>query len=223
MDKVKLILASNHGFWGEGLISLIKERSEDIEILTICRNVAETIAKIDQFHPDIVLLDEEIEGGDYSELAEHINEIHPEIKVIIVIKKHKDISLITSFKAKARAYIDKEITYAEIESCIRHVAGGGVVIISTLLAQQIIENIAEGNGNKIKTRDDFSLSQREKEVLVMLMQKGATNRCIAEELFITENTVKAHLSSIMEKMKVSNRQQAAILAWEKGIIIDSYV
>ena len=83
MDKVKLILASNHGFWGEGLLSLIKERSEDIEILTICRNIAETIAKIDQFHPDIVLLDEEIEGGDYSELAEHINEIHPEIKIII--------------------------------------------------------------------------------------------------------------------------------------------
>ena len=223
MDKVKLILASNQGFWGEGLLSLIKERSQDIEVLTLCHNAAETIDKITYLHPDIVLLDEEIEGGDYGELTEHINEIYPEIKVIIVIKPHKDISLSTSFKARARAYIDKEITYAEIESCIRHVAGGGVVIISTLLAQQIIENIADGNGNKIKAQDGFGLSQREREVLLVLTQKGTTNRDIAKALCITENTVKAHLSSIMEKMQVRNRQQAAILALEKGIITDSYV
>lgn len=223
MDKVKLILASNHSFWSEGLLSLIKERSKDIEVITICHNVAETIDKIAHFHPDIVLLDEEIQGGDYRELAKHINELHPEIKVIIVIKPHKDISLSTSFQARARAYIDKEITYAEIESCIRHVAEGGVVIISSLLAQQIIENAVEGNGDKIKARDDFGLSQREREVLIVLTQRCTTNRDIAESLFITENTVKAHLSSIMEKMQVDNRQQAAILARERGIIADSCV
>ena len=223
MDKVKLMLAGNHGFWGEGLSSLIKERAKDIEVLTICHNIAETIDKIARLHPDIVLLDEEIQGGDYGELAEYINELHPEIKVIIIIKPHKDINLSTSFKARARAYIDKEITYAEIESCIWHVASGGVVFISTLLAQQIIENLAEDNGHKIKARNDFGLSQRERQVLILLTQKGSTNRDIAETLCITENTVKAHLSSIMEKMQVHNRQQAAILAREKGIIPDSCV
>ena len=219
MENIRIILASNHEMWWEGLLLLLKERTKDIEVLTICYNAIETINQANQLEPDIILLDEEIEGGDCGGVAERINELHPEIKIVIIIKPYKDVTLSTSFKARARAYIDKDITYSELESCIRHVAKGGVVVISPLVAQKLLEQVAYfGNTTHTRVEYDVGLSKREKEVLTLLAQKGTTNRGIAEALNITENTVKAHLSSILEKMQVRNRQQAAILARERGIV-----
>jgi DNA-binding NarL/FixJ family response regulator len=222
MEKIKIILASNHELWWEGLLLLIEERSKDIEVLSICYDAIEIINKATQLQPDIILLDEEIEGGDCGEVAERINELHREIKIIIVIKPYKDVSLSTSFKARARAYIDKDITYTELESCIRHVAKGGIVVISPLVAQKLLEQVAY-YGDTMKTRVEYDvvLSKREKEVLTLLTEKGITNKEIAEALHITENTVKTHLSSILEKMQARNRQQAAILAREQGFISEA--
>ena len=218
MDRVKVILASNHELWWEGLSLLIEKRSAGIQVLTICYDAIEIINKANQLKPDVILLDEEIEGGDCGELAQRINELHPEINIIIVIKPYKNISLSTSFKARAKAYIDKDITYQELESCIHYVAKGGVVVISPLVAQKLLEQVAYyGNTMSTRVEYDVGLSKREKEVLTLLAQKGTSNKGIAEALHITENTVKAHLSSILEKMQVRNRQQAAILARERGI------
>jgi DNA-binding NarL/FixJ family response regulator len=190
-----------------------------MEVVAICYDAIETINKANQFHPDILLLDEEIEGADCGEVAQRINELHPEINIIIVIKPYKSVSLSSSFKARAKAYVDKDVSYAELESSIRHVAKGGVVVISPLVAKKLLEQVASSTG-AIHTRVEYDvgLSKREKEVLALLANKGTTNKEIAESLNITENTVKAHLSNIMEKMQVRNRQQAAIIARESGII-----
>jgi DNA-binding NarL/FixJ family response regulator len=219
MEKIRIILASNHELWWEGLALLIKERSEDIEVASICYDGVSTINKARQLLPNVILLDEEIEGGDCGEVAERINELHPEIRIIIVIKPYKDVRLSTSFKARAKAYIDKDITYPEIESCIRQVAKGGVVVISRLVAAQLLDQVASHEGAQhARVEYDVGLSKRETEVLNLLSSKGISNKEIAGALNITENTVKAHLSSILEKMQVRNRQQAAILARERGII-----
>jgi RNA polymerase sigma factor (sigma-70 family) len=222
MEKVRIVLASNHELWWEGLALLIKERSEDIEVATVCYNGINTINKARQLLPHVILLDEEIEGGDCGEVAERINELNPEIKIIIVVKPYKDVSLSTSFKARAKAYIDKDITYSEIESCIRQVAKGGVVVISRLVAQKLLDQVANHEGSmRARVEYDIGLSKREKEVLTLLTNEGVTNKEIAKSLNITENTVKAHLSSILEKMQVCNRQQAAIQAREKGIVFET--
>jgi DNA-binding NarL/FixJ family response regulator len=219
MEKIRLILASNHELWWEGLSLLIRERAQDIEVLSLCYDAVETINKARQLQPDVILLDEEIEGGNCGEVAEHIKELHLEIKIIIVIKPYKDVSLSTSFKARARAYIDKDITYSEMENCIRQVAKGDVVVISCLVAQKLLGQIASYEGSMhARAEYDVGLSGREKEVLSLLINKGTTNKEIAEVLNVTENTVKAHLSNILEKMQVRTRQQAAILAQRKGII-----
>ncbi len=201
---------------------LIKERAPDIEVVTICYDGVSTINKARQLLPHVILLDEEIEGGDCGEVAEGINELNSEIKIIIIIKPYKDISLSTSFKARAKAYMDKDITYAEIESCIRQVAKGGVVVISRVVAQKMLDHVANHEGSmRTRVEYDVGLSKREKEVLALLTKRGITNKEIAVALHITENTVKAHLSSILEKMQVRNRQQAAILARETGIISET--
>ena len=219
MDKISIILASNRELWWDGLLLLIEERAQDIGVLTISYNAVETIDKANQLNPNVILLDEEIKGGDCGEVAQHINELHPEIKIIIVVKPYKDVSLSSSFKARANAYIDKDITYTELESCIRHVARGGVVVISPFVARKLLEQVAY-SGNKASTRAEYDvgLSKREEEVLVLLTRRGITNKEIADTLHISENTVKAHLGRVMGKMQVRNRQQAAIMAREKGIV-----
>ena len=221
MRKIKVILASNFELWWEGLALLIRENAKDIEVVTICYDAVTTINKAHQLQPEVILLDEEIEGGDCGEVAERINELNPEISIIIVIKPYKDVSLSTSFKARAKAYIDKDITFSEMESCIHQVAKGGVVVISRLVAQKLLDQVASYEGSMhARAEYDVGLSKREKEVLALLTDKGTTNKEIAEALHITENTVKAHLSSILEKMQVRNRQQAAIFAREKGIFTE---
>lgn len=221
MVKVRIILASNNELWWDGLLLLIKERTQDFEVLSQVYDAVETINKATKLHPDILLLDEEIEGGDCGEVAQRINELDPNIAIIIVIKPYKNVSLSSSFKARAKAYIDKDISYSELESSIRHVAKGRVVVISPLIAAQLIEQVASDHSKAYSRPEyDVGLSKREKEVLALIAKKGTTNKEIAELLFITENTVKAHLGSILEKMQVRNRQQAAIIARQHGILTE---
>lgn len=218
MEKIKVLLASNHELWWDGL-SLLLEKTSYIEVLPICFDAIDTINMATQNQPNVILLDEEINGADCGEVALSINELHPDIKIIIVIKPYKNTNLSSSFRARAKAYIDKDITLTELESCIRHVAKGGVVVISPLVAKKLLEQIANPSDLINKPIEyDVGLSKREKEVLTLLAKKGTTNKEIAETLFITENTVKAHLSSILEKLQVHNRQQAAIMAREKGFL-----
>jgi DNA-binding NarL/FixJ family response regulator len=218
MEKIKLLMGSNHELWWDGLFCLLG-KVQDFQVFPICYNIEDTINQARQIKPNIILLDEEIEGRDCSELALGIYDINPEIKIIIITKPYKNINLSSSFKARAKAYIDKDITFSELESCIRQVNKGGVVIISPMVAHKLLEQIA--NLTELKNNDvinNLGLSKREMDVLTILTRKPATNKEIAEALYITENTVKAHMSTILEKMQVRSRQEAAKYAREKGIL-----
>lgn len=214
-------MASNHELWWDGLAELMK-KSPDFEVVAMCYDAIETIKKANEYQPHIILLDEEIKGGDFGKVAQRISELNTKINIIIVIKPYKDINLSSSFKARAKAYLDKDITYVELENSIRQVAKGGIVVISNLVAQKLLDQVAD-SGSTMRERIDYDvgLSKREKEVLALLTNKGISNKEIAEFLHITENTVKAHLSSILGKMQVRNRQQAAIIARKSGIIIEA--
>ena len=126
----------------------------------------------------------------------------------------------SAIKAGARGYVAKSISTDDLVKTISLVAGGGV-ILSAPMAEKMIAEI----GSEPSERDEFAggyglLTEREKEVL-HLAAKGATNREIANTLFIAENTVKVHLRSIMEKWHVHSRLQAMALAHEKGFNPDT--
>lgn len=208
-------MASNYELWWDGL-SLLLQKEDDIEALTICYDASTVIQRANELKPDIILLDEEITGCDCGILVQNITELQPQIKVIVVIKPYKNVVLSSSLKAKAKGYIDKDITFKELANSIRQVTKGGLVIISPRVAQEFIEHISSYERYKANIQIDIEtgLSKREKEVLALLAMKSITNREIAEKLYITESTVKAHLSNILEKMKVRTRQEAALIARE---------
>lgn len=222
MKKIRLILASNYELWWEGL-ALLLEKEEDMESVALCYDAQTVIEKSNELKPDIILLDEEISGCDCGALIQTITEIQPFIKVIVVLKPYKNVVLSSSLKAGAKGYIDKDITFKELSNSIRQVAKGGLVIICPRVAQEFIEHISSYERYKVNMQMDIEtgLSKREKEVLALLAMKSITNREIAEKLYITESTVKAHLSNILEKMKVRNRQEAALIAREKIKFIET--
>jgi len=224
VKKIRVILASNYELWWEGL-SLLLEKEEDMERLSICYEAAAVIQQANCLKPDVILLDEEIAGSDCGLLVQNITEQQPQIKVIVVIKPYKNVVLSTSLKAKAKGYIDKDITFKELSNSIRQVAKGGLVIISPRVAQEFIEHISSYERYKANIQMDVEngLSKREKEVLALLAMKSITNREIAEKLYITESTVKAHLSNILEKMKVRTRQEAALIARENLKFVDNSI
>jgi DNA-binding NarL/FixJ family response regulator len=222
MKKIRVILASNFELWWEGL-SLLLDKEEDMEPVALCYEASTVIEKATELKPDIILLDEEISGCDCGVLIQNITELEPYVKVIVVIKPYKNVILSSSLKAGAKGYIDKDITFKELSNSIRQVAKGGLVIISPRVAQEFIEHISSYERYKVNMQIDIEtgLSKREKEVLALLAMKSITNREIAEKLYITESTVKAHLSNILEKMKVRNRQEAALIAREKIKFIET--
>lgn len=223
MEKktISILFARNNELWWDGLEKLLSA-IDQFEVAGICASGIETMKVAAAIKPDIILLDEELSECDYVEVAQNMNKLSPETGIIVVTKPYKNIDINLIFKTRAKGYLDKDITLEELVRAIGNVARGGMVAISPLVAERMLQQLdrAEAVSRK-ETRHEFdiSLSKREKEILTLLATKGTTNREIAEALCITENTVKSHLANIMWKMNVRNRQQAAALARESGMIV----
>jgi len=219
MKRISILFARTAELWWDGLAKLVDELDQ-FQIAGICCNGLDTIREASMLKPDIILLDEEMSGCDCVEVARNMNNISPETSIIIITKPYKNIDANSIFKTRAKAYIDKDITLSELIKAIENVVSGGLVVISPLVASKMLQYLDQGGEDKRMTRHEFNinLSKRETEILAMVASKGASNKEIAEAMFISENTVKSHLANIMWKMNVSNRQQAAALAREIGIV-----
>ncbi len=205
--------------WWDGLARLLGEMDQ-FQIACICRTGLDVIQEASALKPDIILLDEEMSGGDCVEVSQNMNKISPETNIVIITKPYKDIDVNSIFKTRAKAYIDKDISLVELVRAIENVVRGDMVVISPLVASKMLQYLDQSAEQKSIGRLEFdiNLSNRETEILSLLANKGTTNKEIAELLCISENTVKTHLASIIRKMNVSNRQQAAAKAREIGIV-----
>jgi DNA-binding NarL/FixJ family response regulator len=142
---------------------------------------------------------------------------YPNVMVIVLTHSEEDKDLFAALRVGAKAYLSKFITTENLLQAIEQVQTGEVIISPPMAAKLIEEftQLEEAKEEAIR-RNDTNLSPREMEVLALL-SKGKTNRQLAEELFISENTVKVHLRNIMEKLNVRNRQQVIVRALEKGL------
>jgi len=217
MEKIKVLLTDRGEIFRKGLAKLL-EAEKNIEVLSTCSSGLEVIQKAIKLKPDIILLDSKISECDCIEVTRRINELLPETKIIVHRLSLEDYDLLGTLGAKVQAYLYSDIDVKEIIRIVTRVKAGGVIISAPLAAKLLEEFVFLKESREAEQqRYDAGLSKREEEVLA-LVAKGTTNKEIASALFITESTVKAHLSSILEKLHVRNRQQAAVLATEKGII-----
>lgn len=208
MGKIKVIIADDHVLVREGIRKLL-EIDNNIEVLTEVGDGQGAINMARKERPDVILMDVNMPGTDGIMATRVIKREHPNIK-IIALTIYEDEQVVEMVKAGVSAYVLKDVAGAELINTIHKVMAGEVVI-HPRVANRLVRELNRTD-NKQET---INLTRREKDVLALLV-KGSSNKDMADALFISEKTVKNHLTSIFKKLGVKDRTQAAVFALKNG-------
>ncbi|WP_373230773.1 response regulator [Cohnella sp.] len=221
---IKVLLADDHQLFREGLKRILNMES-DLEVIGECGDGIQVLEFCNHIKPDVVLLDINmpIESGVVA--TERLRDIFPDIKVIILSIHDDESYVFETLRKGATGYLLKDMEAESLINAIRTVAEGNAYIhpkvtgklINQLRRMTYLDQIGAASGTaasketitKLIPRGNNPLTRREAEVL-RLMAEGKSNKTIGENLFISEKTVKNHVSSILQKMEVDDRTQAVI-------------
>jgi NarL family two-component system response regulator LiaR len=212
--KSKILIIDDKEVFREGLARILDEQS-DIEIVYQSSGVG-CLEQIKAIRPQMVLLSDTLSRPDCNELAQQITELAPQTKVAVLCTNRSEEGLYDAMEAGATGYLLKDMKLDDLLKSISLLARGEVVV-SAPLARKLIDKFGDLRSGESTYEED--LSEREIEIL-KLLGSGATNKEIAESLFITENTAKVHVKNILEKLQLRNRQQAAAYAVKQGLVSD---
>ncbi|MFC4777826.1 response regulator [Paenibacillus sp. GCM10023252] len=227
---IKILLADDHQLFREGLKRILN-MEEDLEVIGECGNGIQVLEFCNHTQPEVVLMDINmpIENGVVS--TERLKTIFPEVKVIILSIHDDESYVFETLRKGATGYLLKDMEAEALINAIRSVANGHAYIhpkvtgklINQLRRMTYLDEMgvvsgaaaAQETGVKFIAGEDNPLTRREAEVL-RLMAEGKSNKMIGEFLFISEKTVKNHVSSILQKMEVDDRTQAVITSIKCG-------
>jgi DNA-binding NarL/FixJ family response regulator len=199
----------------EGLSRLLASQP-GMEVVGACGSGTEAIEKVSQLEPDVIILDTEIEGGSPDVVCRIRKALPNTAQILMLTHSEENIELFDALKCGARGYLTEGATISDLVKAVNIIAEGGVIISSPIASKMLEELSSLSTAEETKPADyGLQLTKREKEVL-SLIGMGATNREIANNLSIAENTVKVHLRNIMDKLQVQSRLQAALMARDKG-------
>lgn len=227
---IKVLLADDHQLFREGLKRILN-MEEDIEVVGECGDGTQVLESCLQLQPEIVLMDINMPLLNGVDATAELREALPDVKVIILSIHDDESYVFETLRKGATGYLLKDMEAESLINAIRTVAEGNAFIhpkVTGKLIQQLrrMEYLSETGaiaedtaireaGVKFVAGDDNPLTRREAEVL-RLMAEGRSNKMIGEHLFISEKTVKNHVSSILQKMDVDDRTQAVINAIKFG-------
>ncbi len=209
MDKIKVLVADDHLLVREGICKLL-ELDDKITVIGEAIDGEDAVNKARKLQPNLILMDLNMPKLSGIQAAEQIKTIYPEIKVIILTIHDDEEYVFEVLKAGAEGYLQKDVSAEELRSALQMVSNG-----ETLFPASVINRVMGRERSKPEDTIEDILTDREIEVLEM-MAKGNNNRTIGEKLFISEKTVKNHVSSILKKLEVNDRTQAVIYAIKKG-------
>ncbi|GKU77642.1 response regulator transcription factor [Paenibacillus sp. L3-i20] len=215
--SIRILLADDHKMVRKGLQMFLSSQ-RDIELVGEASSGIEALQLVSQLAPDIVLMDIRMPDMSGIEATKELSRSHPNVKVIILTSFSDQDHALPAIRAGAKGYLLKDIEPDELASVIRRVHEGKVELhpdIASQLMNQYISLYQEENASE-KQQPYEQLTKREHDVL-RLIASGMSNRSIAEELVITEKTVKTHVSHILSKIGVSDRTQAALYALKHGL------
>jgi len=215
-EHIKVVIAGNHRIFREGL-RLILHREKDIQIVGEAVNGLQTIDVVNDLKPDVVLLYIIMPKMDGIEIIPPIRQKSPKTKVLMLNSLMDEAVIFKALKMGAKGYISNDERSSDLIKAIEAVHQGQVWIERKLMSTFFDhEAIADSKGQNLHGRTKEGVTPREQEVLSHLAT-GCTNKEIAQDLFISEKTVKTHLSSIFRKLKVTRRLEAILYAISKGL------
>ena len=215
MNKIRVFLADDHLILREGIRSLLGKVS-DIEVVGEAGEGGETVAKVEQLVPDVVLMDITMPGMSGLEATKQIKRKYPQVKVLILTIHETNQYLSQMLQAGASGYVVKTTAASELISAIRAVYQGDVYLypsITRMLVEDYLQRV-EGGEERISYE---GLTNREREIL-MYIAEDKKNKEIADLLGISVRTVQAHRTNLMDKLGAHDRTELVKYAISKGII-----
>lgn len=205
-EPIRVYLLDDHDVVREGLRFLL-EAQGDMEVVGDSASAVEAQARIPALRPDVAILDGRLPDGSGIEVCRAVRGVDPEIKALILTSYDDDEALFAAIMAGASGYVLKEIRSNDLVSAVRQVAAGNSLIDPSLTAK-VLERVRNGGSVAPELAD---LTDQERIILGHIAE-GMTNRQIAEQMFLAEKTVKNYVSSILSKLGLERRTQAAVLA-----------
>lgn len=213
---IKLLLADDHAMVRRGLQVFLSTQTE-IRLIGEAATGQETLAQVEALQPDVVLMDINMPGMSGIEATVRIKQLHPHVKVIILTSFSDQDHVLPAIRSGAKGYLLKDIEPEELVRAIHNVYKGKVELHPDVAGQLMSQYAESDQASPVIADDGISgLTAREQDVL-RLIASGKSNRSIAEELFISEKTVKSHVSRILSKLGLTDRTQAAIFAVKHGL------
>ncbi|HEB64334.1 MAG TPA: response regulator transcription factor [Chloroflexi bacterium] len=213
MNKQRILLVDDHEVVRLGLRALL-ERHPDFEVVAEAGTAHEAIERVQDYSPDVVVMDIRLPGGSGIDACQEITQKYPDTKVIMLTSYAEDEMLFSAIRAGAAGYVLKQIGGEDLVRAIEAV-GRGEALLDPAVTQRIFQEVRKA-AKDVEASAFSPLTQQEKHVL-LLVSEGKTNREIAKELFLGEGTVRNYVSSILSKLNVSNRAEAAAYAVQHNL------
>ena len=206
-EKIGIVIADDHPLFREGVANSLANQA-DIVVLGQASDGVEACALVEELIPDLVLLDITMPKMNGIEAVRHLSANMPLVKTMMLTVSEVQDDLLNALKAGAKGYVLKGVSAAELVESVRRVCRGEVFISPSLASGILFEmtNIAPTYYDLIN-----NLTERETGIL-KLVAKGLTNKEIGEELGLAEKTIKHYMSSVLQKLQVRSRVEAALLA-----------
>jgi DNA-binding NarL/FixJ family response regulator len=212
LQRLRIVVVDDHEMLRRGLSSLLPERG--VDVVAEFSTAADAIDHVREHDPHVVVLELSMPGMSGIELTRRLNRMHPGLPVVVLTIVEDSEHVVDALLAGARGYLLKDSSIEHIVAGIRSAAGGDVPL-SPRIAARLVQRLRKPAGMVDDPAPDLTDQQVE---ILQLIARGIDNQMIADALFLSEHTVKNHVSGILEKLKVQNRVQAAVRAVQVGLV-----
>jgi len=212
-DATTILIVDDHAIVRKGVRGYL-EVQPDLVVVGEAADGKEAVRIVTELVPDVVLMDLVMPGMDGIEAARRIRDASPRTQVVVLTSHHEDGHIFPAIKAGAISYLLKDVDPEELAEAVRAAARGEAIIHPRVAARMM----AELRGTRDMVASAFAeLTDREMDVL-RLIAEGLSNATIAEQLVLSEKTVKGYVSNILGKLHLADRTQAAVYAWREGVV-----
>ena len=210
---ITVLLVDDHEVVRSG-VSAFLDSQPDFEVVGEAKSGTEAVDLALKHVPDVVLMDLVMAKMDGVEATRQVKTVSPRTKIVVLTSYHQDEYIFPALQAGAISYILKDVKMDDLADALRRAAQGEATL-HPRVASRVIQELHGTNREELNPYTE--LTDREMEVLKLIAQ-GLSNSEIAEKLVISVNTVKGHVSNILSKLHLADRTQAAVYAWQQGIV-----
>lgn len=210
---ITILLVDDHEVVRRGLRTYL-ETLPDFEVVGEASSGEEAVEMVRELIPDVILVDLIMPGIDGVETTRQVKKISPRTQVVVLTSFHDDAHIFPALKAGATSYVLKDMKMDRLAEVVLK-AYQGEVTLHPRVAARVLQSLRGEDSGESQLFND--LTERELAVL-KLIASGLTNSQIAEKLVISEYTVKGHVSNILSKLHLVDRTQAAVYAWQRGLV-----